>query len=138
MDVNNIRSHFGASGRSKGRGKDKGKFGKSVPKFAGTCNLCGKMCHKKDERWFKDAKTHKGKDTKGKSKGKDGKTSQQQQQFRANVRIAASGVTRKLTAALLVPWVAARLTPRSRCLWLGRRRSKLELPLGRSRQNLTG
>ena len=38
------------------RGKEKGKFGKSVPKIAGVCNLCGKTGHKKDECWFKDSK----------------------------------------------------------------------------------
>ena len=45
------------------------------------CNLCGKTGHKKDECWFKDSRGYKGKDTRGKSKGKDGKTLQQQQQF---------------------------------------------------------
>ena len=40
--------------------------------------MCGETGHKKDECWFKDSKGYKGKDAKGKSKGKDGKTLQQQ------------------------------------------------------------
>ena len=63
---------------SKGKGKDgKGKYGKEQQqqqKFHGTCNICGKTGHKREDCWFKEKATYKGKDPKGKTyKGKDAK-----------------------------------------------------------------
>ena len=46
----------------------RGKFGKDQQqqKFTGMCNICGKTGHKKEDCWFKEKYTYKGKDTKGK------------------------------------------------------------------------
>jgi len=56
-------------GKQKGKGDGKGKTKDGKTRFEGTCNLCGKTGHKKEDCWHNKS-GEKGKSEKGKGKGK--------------------------------------------------------------------
>ena len=73
MEVDALKG-WKSKGESKGK-DDGGKYGKGgetkdgKTRFEGTCNLCGKTGHKKEDCWHNKS-GEKGKSEKGKGKGK--------------------------------------------------------------------